>query len=193
MVAELDIYTKRKYLTVASYVTISRLLMALIGVVLMAADGWLAAFVIIFVAVMLDIIDGKLARKLNEVSKLGVFLDIMVDKIVIICTYLMIGVKIDAIFFYLGLLMIVREYTMDTMRAIAASNNEVIPADRLSKIKGVLFMTAMLVAIGNYVFMPNETASAVVRQLGVLMATIGMTLAYFTLARFFVLHRAVLV
>jgi CDP-diacylglycerol--glycerol-3-phosphate 3-phosphatidyltransferase len=132
-------------------------------------------------------VDGAVARRLNQVSHTGVFLDIMVDKVVIIGTFFVVGYKLYPIFFYLGLLMLLREYAIDTLRSIAASRQVVIPADGFSKLKGVLFMTAMLCAIGNQAFLQNSWFEQTVAV--VAMAT--MLLAYITLARFYRKCRAV--
>lgn len=181
-----------KYLTVANSITITRLVIALTSFVFMVLDQWSTAFVLLFLATILDIADGQVARRLHQVSKQGVFLDIMVDKIVILATFFFIGMRIEVLFFYLGILLLVREYIMDTMRSIAASNHVVIPADRLSKIKGVLLMTAMLIVIGNFAFTSNLVANSMLQTSGTLLAVTGTLLAYVTLVRFLVAHRKVL-
>jgi len=176
-------------LTLASRITAARLVIALVSFVFMTLNWWQTAFVLIFMATILDIVDGQTARRLQQVSKQGVFLDIMVDKIVIISTFLFIGTGIDRLFFYLGILMLVREYMMDTMRALAASNNIVITADKLSKIKGVLFMTAMLTMIGTQAFVAEPMPNAVLRATGTVLAVAGLLLAYVSLARVLIRHR----
>ena len=110
----------------------------------------------------------------------------MTDKIVIITTFLIIGYKVDVAFFYLGLLMLIREYSIDTMRALAAARQVVISADAFSKFKGVLFMTTMLGAIGNHAVL----GSAAFQQAMVLLAVGGMILAYLTLGRFYLKCKA---
>lgn len=175
-------------LTVASRITAARLVIALVSFVFMTLNWWQTAFVLILVATILDIVDGQAARRLQQVSKQGVFLDIMVDKIVIISTFLFIGVGIDMLFFYLGILMLVREYMMDTMRALAASNSLVIAANKMSKIKGILFMTAMLTMIGTQAFVADPQPSMVLRAAGVVLAVTGLLLAYVSLARFLMRH-----
>ena len=166
-------------------VTVGRLLIAAMAFVSIFVEFWTSAFCLILISVFMDVLDGALARRLNLVSKAGVFLDIMADKIVIISTFLIIGYKLRPPFFYLGLLMLFREYAMDTMRAIAASQGKVISADKLSKLKGIFFMFAMVGAIGNKAFLGDETAARIM----VLTASVGMILAYLTLARFFHKYR----
>ena len=86
-------------LTLANDITIARLILAWVGLALMASDCWSMAFLLLLVAVMLDSVDGAVARKLDQVSRQGIFLDVMADKIVIISTFLMIGFKIQPFFF----------------------------------------------------------------------------------------------
>lgn len=156
----------------------------------MFLNHWLIAAILLSVAVFLDVIDGKLARKFDQVTVSGIFLDVMVDKIVIISTFLVIGVQLNFYFFYLGLLMLLREYAIDTMRSIAASAHTVISADKFSKIKGILFMIAMLGMIWNRVFgLKYET---MLQNIFALLAVLAMVLAYATLVRFFVKYKHIL-
>ena len=170
-------------------ITIVRLLMAVVSFVFMFFDMWLTSAILISVAVILDTVDGRIARKFELVTKQGVYLDVMADKIVIISTFLIVGQKINIIFFYLGLLMLIREYTIDTMRSIAASKQTVISADKFSKIKGVLFMIAMLGMIWNRVLFEGND---LMQTIFVWMAALAMVLAYITLVRFFVKHKNIL-
>ncbi len=180
-------------MNLANLITVLRLLIAFVGFAFMFLRSWTIAFALILIAVILDIVDGKIARKRNEVTTGGIYLDVMADKIVIITTYLIIGLQVNIAFFYLGILMLIREYSIDTMRSIAAAKGTVISADKFSKIKGILFMLAMLfmlytiafVDVGFVLFATSSFASIVI-------ASVGMLLAYVTLARFFITHRHLL-
>jgi phosphatidylglycerophosphate synthase len=110
----------------------------------------------------------------------------MTDEIVIIGTFLITGYKFDVALFYLGLLMLIREYAVDTMRAIATTRHIVISADVFSKLKGVLFMVTMLCAIGNHTFLENEKFEQAI----VLLGNNSMILAYLTLGRFYLKCKA---
>ena len=162
-------------------ITTGRLLIAVFGFFMMFMDFWAAAFFFILTAELLDAVDGNVARRLNQVSVTGVYFDIMTDKIVIISTFLIIGYKFDVAFFYLGLMMLIREYAVDTMRSIAATRQVVISADIFSKFKGVLFMSTMLGALGNHAYL----GSAAFEQAMILLGAGGMILAYLTLGRFY--------
>lgn len=69
----------------ANFITIFRIFIAFIAVALLFTDSILAyiwAFALTSVAFLLDGVDGYVARKFNESSKLGAMLDIMSDRIV---------------------------------------------------------------------------------------------------------------
>ena len=80
----------------------------------------------------------------------------------------------------LGLLMLAREYTMDTCRSVLASNRLVVGADRLSKLKGALFMIAMLGFIWNRATMAKHDMDIAMSAI----AISGMIIAFLGLARF---------
>lgn len=176
-------------MNVPNLITLGRLVLAVVSFIFMIMNEWLIAGIMILISVLMDIIDGKMARSLKQVTNQGVFLDVMADKIVIISTFLIIGLKINIYFFYLGILMLIREYSMDTMRSIAASRNKVISADKFSKVKGALFMIAMLGMIWNYVVFNNNE----IWQSGFLaLASLAMLMAYITLIRFFRKYKDIL-
>jgi len=171
-------------------VSFGRLLIAIVSFILMFLDIWLLASILLLISLLMDILDGILARKLKQVTNAGIYLDVMVDKIVIISTFMIVGIKLNVVFFYLGLLMLLREYGIDTMRSIVASKNKVISADKFSKIKGVLFMVAMLGVIFNYALSIN---SQVIEHAVVSIGILAMILAYITLIRFFIKYKELII
>jgi len=170
-------------------ITFIRLIVAVVSFGLMIQDYWLVAAILILIAVLLDVADGRVARRLKQVTKQGVYLDVMADKIVIISTFLIVGLKLHVAFFYLGILMLIREYSIDTMRSIAASQNVVISADKFSKIKGVLFMIAMLFMVWNEAVFH---LGGIWQEVSIGVASLAMVLAYATLVRFFVKYKNIL-
>jgi CDP-diacylglycerol---glycerol-3-phosphate 3-phosphatidyltransferase len=82
------------YITIPTWVTLSRLVA--IPVILIALGGhsdelsrWVA-LVAFLVAALTDWLDGYLARRLNQVSDLGKFLDPLVDKLLILAPMLIL-------------------------------------------------------------------------------------------------------
>lgn len=110
------------------------------------ALGLLAAFIFV-VAAITDGVDGYLARKNNEVTKLGKFLDPLADKLLI--TAALIGlVEVKLISTWIAMVIIGRELAVTGLRGIAAAEGTVIAAGPWGKAKTVVqivfIVTAML-------------------------------------------------
>ena len=84
----------RKMRNIPNIITAGRLAIAVSGFFMMFMDFWVPAFFTMLASVLLDAVDGNIARRLNQVSEAGVFFDIMTDKIVIIGTFLITGVQV---------------------------------------------------------------------------------------------------
>jgi CDP-diacylglycerol---glycerol-3-phosphate 3-phosphatidyltransferase len=100
------------------------------------------AIVIFLVAAFTDILDGHLARRRNQVSKLGALLDPIADKLLISAALIVLVDKhlapSWAVVVILG-----REFAVTGLRAVAASEGIIISAQTVGKIK----MWAQCVAV----------------------------------------------
>lgn len=93
-----------------------------------------------------DWLDGYLARKNNQVTALGKFLDPIADKILVFSVYLLLldsGI-IDPISL---ILMISREFLVSTVRMTAAQEGTVIAADWGGKVKTVAQMVSIVLLL----------------------------------------------
>ncbi len=102
----------------------------------------LIAFFFFLFASLSDMFDGYLARKRNEVTTLGKFLDPLADKI-LVTTVLIMLVKFDWAPAWLVVFIIIREVAITAMRSIASSEGKVIPAGPWGKIKTVVQLVAL--------------------------------------------------
>ena len=123
------------------------------------------AFLIIFVFFVLasftDYLDGHLARKNNQVTDLGKFLDPVADKLLI--NSLVIFLTAPSIFapyipgelhqvgfsVWCAIILVARDIVVDALRFIAASKGKVISANIFGKLKTVLEMVAIGVVLLN--------------------------------------------
>ena len=143
--------------TIPNILTVSRLVM-LPGVVLLSRnERSLAALALFLVMMATDVLDGYLARLLKQQSRLGLYLDPVVDKIVVLSLLYEMGIC--------GLLPIViphlflaRELLANGIRAWAGTLGTVIAANWMGKLK--LFLQTILLAWG--LSMPLFSASAAV-------------------------------
>lgn len=116
----------------------------------------LIILIVFLVASLTDFLDGYLARKNNQVTTLGKFLDPLADKMLIngVMIFLAINFKSlegkDLTFpFFLVILMIIRDLIVDSLRFVAASKNKVIAANMFGKAKTVLEMVAITFVLLN--------------------------------------------
>jgi CDP-diacylglycerol--glycerol-3-phosphate 3-phosphatidyltransferase len=110
--------------------------------------GGLIAAGIFVVAAATDGVDGYLARKNKEVTRLGKFLDPLADKL-LISAALVALVELREITTWVAMVIIGREMAVTGLRAIAAAEGTVIAAGAWGKVKTVvqiIFITAAILA-----------------------------------------------
>lgn len=108
----------------------------------------LVSALLFIVACLTDFVDGHLARKNNQVTNLGIFLDSIADKVLVMTAMILIvavPVKIMPAIVYpswLGvtcvIIMLAREFIISALRQIAATKGIVLAADKGGKIKATL-------------------------------------------------------
>ena len=104
----------------------------------------LAATVLFVVVALTDWLDGYLARKLNQTSSFGAFLDPVADKI-LVCAALLILLQLDRVNAFVALVIIGREIAISALREwmaqIGASRS--VAVHMLGKLKTVVQMVAI--------------------------------------------------
>ncbi len=107
----------------ANFITIFRVFLMFIGVYLIMAfegnfNAYLWALILTILAFSLDGVDGYIARKFHEESKLGALLDIMSDRIVE-NTYWIIFAVMGWLPVWFSLVALTRGFVTDTIRSAA--------------------------------------------------------------------------
>ena len=120
--------------------------------------NWLyfALFIFFVLASFTDFLDGYLARKNNQVTNLGKFLDPVADKLLVNSMVIFLVVKpayvpegqID-FSLWCAILLIARDIVVDALRFIAAQKGVVIAANIFGKAKTVLEMIAVSLVLLN--------------------------------------------
>ncbi len=129
-------------MTLPNLLTLSRLaaLPAVIGLARAGHSTWAAG---VFLAAMLtDCFDGWLARRLDQRSELGLYLDPVVDKIVVLTLFYEL-VHQGVVPIAVPHLFLARELLQNGVRAAAASRGTVVGANWMGKTKAAL-QTAVL-------------------------------------------------
>ncbi len=134
-------------------ITFSRILIIL-PFVMVAPSNPLLGGVLFSIAAITDLLDGYLARKTGQVTKLGILLDPIADKLLVISA-LIIFVDMETIPAWIAIVIIVREFLVTGLRLGALSKDIVIPAERGGKMKTtaqissiiILFLDRTLIAV----------------------------------------------
>lgn len=118
---------------------------------------FLWAMLIFIAASVTDAVDGKLARKNNQVTNFGKLLDPIADK-VLTTAALLAFMKLGLCNIWIVMIVLTREFAIASIRMIAASNGTVIPANIWGKLKTVsqMVFTILIMFLGEiYSYAPN--------------------------------------
>lgn len=143
------------YITIARIVVVPLLVVALLTPVAEAAfgiSGYALAIVLFVAAALTDIFDGYLARRRNQVSTLGKFLDPIADKL-LIASALIVLVERHLAPSWAVVVILGREFIITGLRSVAASEGIVIAAQGMGKLKmwaQCVAIVALLVAGANH-------------------------------------------
>ncbi|MBF0430299.1 MAG: CDP-diacylglycerol--glycerol-3-phosphate 3-phosphatidyltransferase [Fibrobacteria bacterium] len=144
----------RKPFSVASQLTFSRIILSPVFIWVFFYDNnltyqdnnlifkFLALFMVISFAIS-DGLDGHLARKFGQVSKLGKYLDPFSDKISTMSIFLCFLASDYANVWMIALIYF-REATIETLRTLAAGENVVLDARRSGKWKTAIQLTVII-------------------------------------------------
>jgi CDP-diacylglycerol--glycerol-3-phosphate 3-phosphatidyltransferase len=108
-----------------------------------------AGLAIFLVAAVTDFFDGYVARRYNKMTKLGALLDPMADKLLMSAAFISL-VELNLARAWMIVIIIGREFAVDSLRAIAAQQGVTIAASPLGKTKTVSQVIAVSLLILSY-------------------------------------------
>jgi CDP-diacylglycerol--glycerol-3-phosphate 3-phosphatidyltransferase len=113
--------------------------------------GSLVIATLFVIAALTDLLDGYLARKYEIVTVMGKFLDPIADKL-IVNTAMILMIPIGRIAAWIVAVIIIRDFIVDGIRAIASTEGVVIQASRLGKQKTLCQIFAVTALMIHYPF-----------------------------------------
>ena len=137
---------------VPNIITYVRILAIPVVMAVMQADSPTNAFIasLIFAAAALtDALDGYLARRLNQVSIIGKFLDPLADKLIVLGALVML-IQLDRVSPWVAFIIVSREIVVSTLRTIAMGEGIVIAARPLGKWKTGFQMAGLWALLVHY-------------------------------------------
>jgi CDP-diacylglycerol---glycerol-3-phosphate 3-phosphatidyltransferase len=118
----------------------------LVVVLLTRTGGFLLGPAIFGAAVLTDYLDGYLARSRNQVTRLGIILDPLADKLLVAAAFLSL-VEMGAVPAWIVMIILAREFAVTGLRSIAAGRGIFIAASVLGKSKMVLEVVAIFMLL----------------------------------------------
>jgi CDP-diacylglycerol---glycerol-3-phosphate 3-phosphatidyltransferase len=138
-------------ITFSTRITLVRIVLVPVLLALILADGYLRhapalAAAVFLVASLTDFVDGYLARRWQQVTALGNFLDTTADKLLVIGA--LVGLQaIGVVNAWVVFVVITREVVVLGLRAVAASSSVVISASIWGKLKFNVQVVGITLAI----------------------------------------------
>lgn len=128
-------------------------------------------------AVLTDYLDGYFARRRNEITRLGILLDPLADKLLIAAALLSL-VEMGLVPAWMVMIILARELAVTALRNVAAGKGVLIRASGLGKAKMVAQVTAVLMLM----LSPAHTA---LRQPGIVVLWLVVLITLWSGADYF--------
>jgi len=114
--------------------------------------GPFIAVLVFVIAAATDGLDGYIARKKKQVTKLGQLLDPLADKLLVMSALVSL-VEQAALPAWIAIIILAREFAVTGLRGVAAAEGKVIAASKFAKVKTVTQIVAIVaVMLNNYPF-----------------------------------------
>ena len=167
-------------MTLASKITLIRVAFIPVFMVLMYLSGgqtglfmWLALAVFI-IASLTDYVDGHIARKYNQVSDFGKFLDPLADKLLVIAA-MTIFCQWGMMPAWALMIVLTREFAVTGLRLVAVGKGTVIAAGKSGKFKTASTMIGLCVLMA----FPTVPYLALIVNIVILVTTVYSGIEYF--------------
>lgn len=167
-------------MTTASKITLIRVAFIPVYMILMYISGgepglWLWAGLALFIiASLTDYIDGHIARKYNQVSDFGKFLDPLADKLLVIAA-MVIFCEWDLFPAWALMVVLTREFAVTGLRLVAVGKGKVIAAGWSGKVKTASTMVGLCFMMG----FPNVGWLSAVIVAVIVVTTVYSGIEYF--------------
>jgi CDP-diacylglycerol---glycerol-3-phosphate 3-phosphatidyltransferase len=138
-------------------------------------------------AAVTDVIDGFLARRWNQITVTGKFLDPLADKLIVMAAFVMM-VRLGRIAAWVVIILLARELLISGLRALAASEGMVIAAGQEGKWKTALQLAGVIALCVHYQHPLNlgwVTYPIDYNEVGKVLVYVSMVLSVWSAAVYF--------
>lgn len=125
--------------------TLSRIVVIPVFIIVTPVNNFIGALVF-GLAAATDFLDGYFARRAGTVTKFGILMDPIADKILVIAALVLL-VDMGRVSVWIAVIIIVREFLITALRVVALAKDIVIKAELGGKLKVTAQITAILCLI----------------------------------------------
>jgi CDP-diacylglycerol--glycerol-3-phosphate 3-phosphatidyltransferase len=143
----------RSVFTIPNILTFCRIIVTpVLFILLLHSPGRLMSFCVALIFVLAsitDFLDGYLARRMNQVTSLGKFLDPLADKLLVGIALIMM-IPLDRVPPWIVAVIVGREILVISLRVVAARENIIIEVSRMAKNKTAFQLVAVVGLLIHY-------------------------------------------
>lgn len=166
-------------MTTANKFTIARILLIPVFMVLMYLDLVYFALAAFIIACLTDYVDGHIARKYNQVTDFGKFMDPLADKMLVLtamCYFVEVGLMPG----WVVAIVLFREFGVSGLRLVAVEQGIVIAAAWSGKIKTFATMVCLcIMMLAGEAWFPAPDVICVICWCIILITTLYSGIEYF--------------
>ena len=141
--------------TIPNVLTIIRMLLIPVFVVLFFKGQKIAALCVFCAASLTDMLDGYLARKLNQITDFGKLFDPLADKLMVLTAMVCQG--IDGVFPWIAIIIVaVKELVMVLGGVFMLKNNVVVYSNYVGKTAQVFFIASLILSFFHEKFLEGN-------------------------------------
>lgn len=165
--------------TTANKITVLRIILVPVFMVLLYLGQTYWALAVYIIACVSDFVDGKIARKYNQITDFGKFMDPLADKMLVLAA-MCYFVEVGLIPGWVVAVVLLREFGVSGLRLLAVEQGIVIAAAWSGKIKtGVTMVALGVLILAGQPWFPAPDVIAVVCWLLILITTLYSGIEYF--------------
>ena len=165
--------------TTANKLTVLRIILVPVFMVLLYLGQTYWALAVYIIACVSDFVDGKIARKYNQITDFGKFMDPLADKMLVLAA-MCYFVEVGLIPGWVVAVVLLREFGVSGLRLLAVEQGIVIAAAWSGKIKtGVTMVALGVLILAGQPWFPAPEVIAVVCWMLILITTLYSGIEYF--------------
>ncbi len=125
------------------------MLLVPVFIILLMMGNRIGAGIVFVAASLTDTLDGYLARKNNEITVFGKFMDPLADKL-LVCSALICLCYLREMPYWVVIIIVGRDFIISGFRLVAAERGIVIAANMWGKVKTVVQMVTVIVLVFDF-------------------------------------------